>query len=470
MLGGNGGLFESSASLLADAWSERTLSSSLQAGGGGGVTAHQQRNRFPEYNGALVARTLMQHSAPQATRQTKKDAATAALVGTGALPAPPPPLASAPSLATQTPAATTTTSPDDDVISYCDAYPNTNTTQVDWALYAAHRVAGVTGVELEKGKANAAAAQERNLWSIFFGKCGGDRRYKNDQRAELLEKLTLQGVLLAMFVPQQVVQYFNSIAAQHTRLHLAARQCVAQVDYNLDTLKNHAAHERDLLIKRILFHADNGQTECRFSIDSQFEFRNQVSWSQYTLDSVKEADLFGRAIGVLVHQVLQSPSLRVKAADCGGGSVGKKIDLVLSWKAALDNLRPKDPEVRLAGAAPTLARDEPEPQPAQPAQKEAESASARQEAPLAKSSSGNGAGVASRTAAPYLPNPLFDNETFIAYGPPSSATILRPTAAATTATRATAATTATRATAVAAAVAAVDDAKSVNSGGETAYF
>lgn len=344
------GLFDDAA---PDAWNERVTNNSIN------------RNRFPEYASSLsqpslLARTLLSPSSdarPIVEKKCKKQEQRC----------------------------------EPAEISYCDAYPNTNTNQVDWALYAAHRVAQIGGIELEKTKNNSTGF-ERNLATIFCDKCNGER-FKNDQRTELLEKTTLQGILLAIFLPNHLTEYLNNVAAQHTRLKNAARQCVTQIEqYNAQLLKR-AAQERDLLIKRMLFYADNNQTECTFTIDSEIEFgKNNIQWSQFTIDSVSEPDLFGRAIAVLVHQVLQSASLRVKAASC---SDTKKIVLILSWKSALENLK------------------------ADKNKEDAESKTERQKTDskeLGKTTEVSRKSVVTKAAiekrAPYLSNPLFDEATF----------------------------------------------------------
>lgn len=267
---------------------------------------------------------------------------------------------------------------------YCEAYPDTNTKNVDWALFAAQRVAIVNGIELNKS-AQTNAMVERNMSVIYYANYQKDR-FKNDQRVEILDKITLQGILMSIFLPNQLVEYFGSIAAQHSKLKLAARQCIAQVEQNTAQLLKRSAQDRDLLIKRILFYADNGQTECSFTIDSRLEFgKNEYTWSQYTLESINEPDLFGRAIGVLVHQVLQSPSLRVKSTSSSSDKT--KIVLQLSWKTALENLR-------IDHTANNTTQKLTEETPRQQEKKKQETTS---------------------VAVSYLSNPLFDNTTKTEY-------------------------------------------------------
>ncbi len=263
---------------------------------------------------SIVARTLLSPT-PVPTEKKKGNHATAA---------------AAPVVPTSGQSAT-----DPIEMDYGDSYPNTNTTKVDWALLAAHRVANILGIKVHDGK--KAATVEKNIATIFFAKCNGEK-FKDDQRFKLIERLTLESILLAIFLPLELPAHFQSLALQHNSLKLAARQCTAQIEHNRQILLNRGSHERDLLIKRILFHADNGKTDCSFVIDVKDFNQHGCCWSEQTLDSVREPDLFGRAIGVLVHDVLQSPSLRVKA-----GSLEKQqISLILSWARALENIK-EDP-------------------------------------------------------------------------------------------------------------------------------
>lgn len=373
MFGNNGvSLFDDNASMMtSDVWSDRS---------------HQ---RFPERNtgSSLIARTLLPASSlPQQNQQQHQQQQQqhsplqqSQKKSTIKKPdsKPPPPLVS-------------------DEPTYCEAYPDTNTTLVDWALFAAHRVASICGIDLHKlSNSSNSSTVERNMSLIYYGKCNGER-FKNDQRAEILETITLQGILLSIFLPDQLAQHLSSLAAQHSKLKLAARQCITQLENCLPQLVKRAAQERDLLIKRILFHADNGLTECSFTLDSRLEFgRNSESscWSACTLESINEPDLFGRAIAVIVHQVLQSASLRVKS---GASSDKTKIILLLSWKTALENLRGAvDSNNTIQTTKRTTA---------------SAAAASAEETPKKIENSGYSKSKSDAVVpVPYLPNPLFDD-------------------------------------------------------------
>lgn len=303
---GSSAIFDDGNSMTTDAWTDRSRSK---------VSDYEEHS--------IVARTLL-----PTVEKKKKQTVT------------PPSLAVA----------------QDSQTDYGDSYPNTNTNKIDWALLAAHRVGNVLGIKLQDSKKSVIA--ERNLATIFFAKCNGEK-FKDDQRSRIIENLTLESILLAIFLPLELSRHLQSFASQHAHLRLASRQCTAQIEQNQQSLQSRGARERDLLIKRLLFYADNGKTECPYAIDAK-EFGQHANdyWSEKTLESVREPDLFGRAIGVLVHDVLQSPSLRVRA----GPTVEKNtISLILSWSNALDNIKEKTEEVERRDKQSTFAPPPPPP-------------------------------------------------------------------------------------------------------------
>ena len=84
---------------------------------------------------------------------------------------------------------------------HCDSYPNTNTSKVDWALLAAHRVASILNIKVNEGKKSI--VQEKNLATIFFARPAGER-FKDEQRFKIIERLTLESILLAIFLPTEI--------------------------------------------------------------------------------------------------------------------------------------------------------------------------------------------------------------------------------------------------------------------------
>lgn len=236
-----------------------------------------------------------------------------------------------------------------------DSYPNTNTKKVDWALVAAHRAGSVLNYTINNQKKNL--EQESNFAAIFLGQPSNER-FKDDQRSRLIEKITLETILLAMYMPIELCNHLMSFSQQYHELRLAVRQCNALIEAKKPLLLSNSARERDLLIKKILFFADNAKTECSLIIEA----KELTSFSKQTLCSVSEADLFGRAIGVLVHNVLQSPSLRVYA----GTFHQQKIELTLSWATALENIKCKDQATEKKPLAQPLSPPPPPPPPPPP--------------------------------------------------------------------------------------------------------
>jgi len=161
-----------------------------------------------------------------------------------------------------------------------------------------------------------------------------------------LQSITLQTILLCKFAPEDLIEHLRDIASQHRHLKLAVRQCQTQAAHYKIKMQKRAAQNRDLLIKKMLFHADNGKTECFLDLNYDKELQchgAKANWSTAVQQSVVEPDLFGRAVSVLVHRVLQSASLRVRVDESQSlGGQSKSLRLCLSWQAALHNLKVSD--------------------------------------------------------------------------------------------------------------------------------
>jgi hypothetical protein len=395
---GTQSLFDDSVA-MTDAWNNQfVLPGTVNA-----IPANTTRSRFPDYvpTTSMVARTLPIGAPPRSVGNEPKRAPAATTAHTHTTAA----TASSKDRDERRPkpeAASPATAP----LDYCDSYPNTNTTQVDWALFAAHRVASVCNIDLHQEK-RLSGTQQKNMAVIFHGQCNSGERFKNDQRGEMLKRITLQCILLCIYLPNELSTYLSSVAAQHVSLRLASRQCSSQIEHFQAQLNERAARERDLLIKRILFHADNAQTECTLTLDYGVELGCTGQWSDCTLESVAEPDLFGRAIGVLVHQVLQSASLRVRSAPAAAASDKAKIVLTLSWKAALDNLR----KAHVTAADDRIEATEKEVRSSNKDAEDKDAAEKRREAARQKQKPRDEPVAPVVVArARYMPNPLFDND------------------------------------------------------------
>ena len=228
----------------------------------------------------------------------------------------------------------------------CRSYPETGIAKVDWALYAAKRVAKARRISLSSTEDDDDNNKpQSNVACIFLA--APHRAYRNaDQRCDFLQSLTLESIILAEYKPQRFLSHLKAISSVNVSLKHAFAQCAAQYEQCCSDIERRAAENRDYLIKKMLFNADNGKESCELLLDvcSLFGNRENVvkKWPAEFLKSVEERDLFGRAVSTLVEQVLQSSSLRVyhSAAQSSASSVC----LTLSWSEAFKRLTQRDKE------------------------------------------------------------------------------------------------------------------------------
>lgn len=216
-----------------------------------------------------------------------------------------------------------------------ESYPNTNVLNVDWALCAAKRVASVKRLSLQCADGSKQKPLT-NFATLLFATLTNtpSNLTRADVRINVLPYFTLEHLIVLAFLPQQFEQYLLSIAQCNNDLHTAIVQCIAALRTHMQTLCENAGRDRDRLIKRMLFHADNGQTECLFVLDALTETCGKYDkWPTTIIKSAAEPDLFGRAVGALVHQVLQSASLRIFCSIAADNA--SCIILKLGWADAL---------------------------------------------------------------------------------------------------------------------------------------
>lgn len=239
---------------------------------------------------------------------------------------------------------------------YADAsYPDTVRTSVDWALFAAQRVVKARrAASRTPHLPNTITADERqrrqhahdlteNVRLLFFAPYGGGRTFSDDTRHALVAQMSLEGLLLCEFLPERMYKYLQTLADSHRQFKRGVDQCCAQLDYYVKQMNRNSARNRDLLIKKMLFSADNQQTACTVEFDyvgytaalGHVASANDV-WSPTMTSCLREPDLFGRAVAVLVSDVLQSCALRVRSLN--NSCPLQTVRLELSWDDAYRNM------------------------------------------------------------------------------------------------------------------------------------